>query len=138
MLFSIIYSVDVPEDLDIERYAPPHADELWDKTEDGRTEYAYLEGDWTNGLHRKWCAILDRDQFDEFIRKCGLSADSTESMGSIGALGCGNWAPAISFDARHSDCIVNAYVTPLPEVRKQELNQADWHRLRDAMLAVYS
>lgn len=138
MLFSIIYSVDVPEDLNIERYAPPHADDLWDKTEDGPTEYAYLEGDWTNGWHRKWCAILDRDQFDEFIRRCGLSAESTETMGSIGALGCGYWAPAISFDARHSDCIVNAYVTPLPEIRKQELNQADWHRLRDAMLSVYS
>jgi hypothetical protein len=138
MLFSIIYSVDVPEDLDIDKYAPPQADELWDMTEDGRTEYAYLEGDWTNGTHRKWCAILDRDQFDKFVRKCGLSADSTETMGSIGALGCGYWAPAISFDANHSDCIANAYVTPLPEVRKQEITEADWHRLRDAMLAVYS
>jgi hypothetical protein len=138
MLFSIIYSVDVPEDLDIDNYAPPQADELWDMTEDGRTEYAYLDGDWTNGTHQKWCAILDRDQFDKFVRTCGLSADSTETMGSIGALGSGYWAPAINFDAGHSDCIANAYVTPLPEVRRQDLTEADWHRLRDAMLAVYS
>jgi hypothetical protein len=34
MQFSVIYSVDVPNDTDALDYAPPHLDELWDETED--------------------------------------------------------------------------------------------------------
>jgi hypothetical protein len=122
MLFSVIYSVDVPEFESLDRFAPPDADELWSVTGEGSTEYSYLEGDWENGSHKKWCAILNREQFDEFVRKCHLSAESTETMGSIGAPGCGFWASAISFNSCDEDCIANAYVTPLPEV-KRELNE---------------
>ncbi len=58
MQFSIIYSVDCPADENIDLYAPPEVKELWDQTEDdGQYEYGYLEGRWTNGTHRKWCAI---------------------------------------------------------------------------------
>lgn len=72
MLFSIIYSVDVPEDEDVLDYAPPETDELWQETEgDEQYEYGYLEGRWSVGSHRKWCAVLTRDQFDEFVRRCG-------------------------------------------------------------------
>ena len=138
MLFSVIYSVDVPGDEDVMDHAPPHVDELWDETENGETEYSYLEGDWENGTHKKWCAILTREQFDAFIDKCSMVAESTETMGSLGAPGCGYWAPAISFNSNDPDCIANAYVTPLPEVEGREFDEDDWDRLKNAVLAVYS
>lgn len=138
MLFSVIYSVDVPEDVDVMDFAPPNVEDHWDETESGESEYSYLEGEWENGSHKKWAAILTREQFDEFVEQCSLTADSTETMGSIGAPGCGYWAPAISFNNQDSTCIANAYVTPLPEVEKHELNEADWDRLRNAVLAVYA
>ena len=72
-----------------------------------------------NGKHRKWTGLLTRKQFDAFVNKLGLYAESTETMGSLGAPGCGfGWSPAISFTGDHEDAIVSAYVTPLPETRK--------------------
>lgn len=139
MQFSIIYSVDVPVDVDVFDFAPPQVDELWDETEDDdQYEYNYLEGCWTDGHHRKWCALLNRKQFDEFTQHCGLFAERCETMGSIGAPGFGfGWAPAISFNADNPDAIQSAYVTPLPETRKEALDEHDWERVRGAVLAVY-
>jgi len=49
-------------------------------------------------------------------------------MGSIGAPGFGfGWAPAISFNSDHEDCISNAYVTPIPEVKRETCNETDWN-----------
>lgn len=57
MLFSVIYSVDVPEDTAIENYVPPQVEDLWQETEgDDQRQYDYLEGLWENSSHRKWCA----------------------------------------------------------------------------------
>lgn len=139
MLFSVIFSVDVPANTNVLAYAPPEVDELWDETEDDdQFEYGYLEGCWENGHHRKWCAILDREQFDDFVHSCGLSAESTETMGSLGAPGFGfGWAPAISFSSDDSDAIQSAYVTPLPETHKDSGDEHDWNRVRGAVLAVY-
>jgi hypothetical protein len=139
MLFSVIYSVDVPADTDVLTYAPPHVDELWDETEgDSQYDLSYLEGEWENGSHRKWCAVLDREQFDEFVAHCGLVADSTETLGSIGAPGLGfGVSPAISFESGNPDALQNAYVTPLPEVRKKHATKRDWKRVKRAVLAMY-
>jgi hypothetical protein len=139
MLFSVIYSVDVPEDVDALDFAPPHVETLWKKTEgDDQYDYSYLEDRWTTGMHRKWCAVLTREQFDEFVAECGLRADDCETMGSIGAPGFGyGWAPAISFNGDHQDSIQSAYVTPIPEVERTEFHEGDWDRVRDAVLAVY-
>lgn len=138
MQFSVIYSVDVPADTDVLDFAPPNVAE-WDETEDDdQYEYGYLEGRWENGHHRKWCAILTREQFDEFIDHCGLIAESTETMGNLGAPGFGfGWAPAISFRGDDPDAIQNAYVTPIPEVSKEHGDDHDWKRIRGAVLAVY-
>lgn len=140
MRFSIIYSIDCPEGVDIDQLTPPQVSELWDQTEDdSQYEYGYLEGCWENGSHRKWCAILNQEQFDEFIEHCGLQADDTETMGSIGAPGCGfGWAPAISFTSQDPDAIQSAYVTPLPEVEKESFDERDWQRIKSAVLTVYS
>lgn len=138
MKFSIIYSVDVPEDKEISRLAPPDLS-LWDETEgDEQYDYSYLEDEWENGSHRKWCAVLDREQFDEFIARCGLIAESTETMGSIGAPGFGfGWSPAISFRSDDSEAIQSAYVTPIPEVERESFNERDWERVKEAVLSIY-
>lgn len=119
MLFSVIYSADWPIDglTTVADLAPPHRRKLWELTE-AHDEPAYWDGQ-TRMRHRKWAAILTRPQFDEFIRKTWLTADPTETMGSLGAPGFGfGWAPAISFtyDGEH---LLNAYVTPVPEVAGQ-------------------
>lgn len=137
MQFSVIYSVDVPDDADIARYAPPDLD-LWNETEDDdQYEYGHLEGRWENGSHRKWCAILEREQFDEFVEHCGMFAESTETMGSIGAPGFG-WAPAISFTSDDPDAIQSAYVTPLPQTKWESCDERDWKRVKAAVLSVYA
>lgn len=139
MLFSVIYSVDVPDYQDIARYSPPNVEELWDETEnDDQYEYEYLEGEWENGSHRKFVAVLNREQFNEFVDHCGLFAERTETMGSIGAPGFGyGWAPAVSFRSDDPDAIQSAYVTPIPEVERESCDERDWQRVRGAVLAVY-
>lgn len=139
MLFSVIYSLDTPADVDPLDYAPPQAGELWDQTEgDGQYEYGYLEGRWEGGHHRKWAALLTRAQFDEFVRRCGLTAEDVETMGSLGAPGFGfGCAPAVSFNGDDPDAILNAYVTPIPETAKERLDDRDWERVRGAVLSVY-
>lgn len=138
MQFSVIYSVDVPADEDVLAYAPPNVAE-WDETEgDEQYDYGYLEGCWENGHHRKWAAILTREQFNDFVDHCGLTADSTPTMGSLGAPGFGFvWAPAISFNSDDPSAVQSAYVTPIPEVSKKHADGRDWERVRGAVLAVY-
>lgn len=138
MQFSVIYSVDCPEVESIDRYAPPDL-KPWDQTEsDDQHAYAYLEGCWENGTHRKWCAILDREQFDAFVEHCNLFAERCMTMGSLGASGFGfGWAPAISFTSHDPDAIQSAYVTPLSEVERESFDEQDWERVRGAVLSVY-
>lgn len=137
---SAIYSVDCPDDEEMLDFAPPKARSFGTRPRgDEQYEYSYLEGRWENGSHRKWCAVLTRDQFDEFVERCRLTAESTPTMGSIGAPGCGfGWQPAVSFRSDHPDAVQSAYVTPLPETRKQAGDEGDWERVRSAVLAVYS
>ena len=139
MQFSVIYSVDVPKRVSIKDYTPPQVRKFWDETEgDEQYEYDYLEGSWTKGRHRKWVAILNREQFDAFVEKVGLYAEDTETMGSIGAPGFGfGWSPAISFTSDDRDAILNAYVTPVPETSKAG-DERDWDRVRNAVLSVYA
>ena len=94
MQFSVIYSVDVPADTDVLDFAPPNLENLWDETEDDdQYEFGYLEGRWEGGHHRKWCAVLDREQFEDFVDRCGLTAESTETMGSLGCRVSGSAGP---------------------------------------------
>lgn len=88
MLFSVIYSADCPSTESIARFRPPHARRHWDRTEgDEQYSYTYLEGDWERGKHRKWAAMLTKDEFREFIKATGLVAEDVETMGSLGAPG---------------------------------------------------
>jgi len=138
MLFSVIYSVDVPKAVSIKPYTPPQRS-LWTVTEgDEQFEYGYLEGRWEKGKHRKWTALLTRKQFDAFVEKLGLVAEDVQTMGSLGAPGFGfGWSPAVSFRNDDEDAILNAYVTPIPEVEKASFNDRDWQRVRAAIINVY-
>lgn len=139
MLFSVIYSVDVPQGVSIKPYTPLQVGRLWTRTEgDEQFEYSYLEGRWERGKHRKWTALLTRKQFDAFVEKLGLVAEDVQTMGSLGAPGFGfGWSPAISFRNDEEDAIVSAYVSPIPEIEKAAFDERDWQRVRQAIINVY-
>jgi hypothetical protein len=137
MLLSVIYSADCPRTESIARFRPPRARKLWDRTEDdSQYEYSYLEGDWEKGKHRKWCAILNKQEFTEFVQATGLVAEDVQTLGSLGAPGLGfGVSPAIAFNDDGTErAILSAYVTPIPEVRKEHGDEGDWRRIRRAVL----
>lgn len=139
MQFSVIYSVDVPRCQRISIHQPPKVRRLWDLTEDDKCyEYGHLEGRWSRGRHRKWCAILSKQQFEEFVSHCNLFTEDVRTMGSLGAPGFGvGWAPAISFTSDDENSIRSAYVTPIPETSKSRLVERDWNRVRRAIIRAY-
>jgi hypothetical protein len=138
MQFSVIYSVDVPGRNCISRFAPPQVRSRWQLTEgDESYEYGYLEGRWERGKHRKWYAVLTKEQFSDFVQRCGLYAENVETLGSLGSPGLG-WSPAISFTSDDDDAFVSAYVTPIPETTKTHRDERDWKRLRRAVLRTFS
>lgn len=153
MIFSVIYEVDTSESVDIQDYYPPkdQLEELWTCTEssDGESERSYLGGCWEEGAHRKWCALLTRKQFEEFLSETGLVADDTETMGSLGAPGMGfGCAPAILFDGDEYSAFAHAYVTPIPTVHTMEqfdnprptfkgFDERAWERVRRVVIDTY-
>lgn len=151
MQFSVIYSVDVPPGVRFRDVRPPnfekrdaHGNRLWEITENGDSDVgACLDEKWW--IHRKYCGILNRDEFHEFVTHCNLEAESCETMGSIGAPGFGfSCAPAISFQCRGSSHEANAYVTPVPGEHlfkrfpdRDLLTEKFWGRARAAILNLY-
>lgn len=144
MKFSVIYSVDVPKSVKLRAYLPKQM-HLFNVTEDDdQYEYDHLGGDWKGGKHRKLCALLTRAQFEKFLSDTCLRAEDVETMGSLGAPGCGcGWAPAISFRGDEERAITSAYVTPIPDVGTSYHGQDDarmercWQRIRKAVLSQY-
>lgn len=151
MLFSIIYSVDIPRDESVKRYLPRQR-HLFVQTEgDSQYDYGYLaDGDktdpWHNGKHRKLCGLLTKKQFEQFLSDTGLASEDVETMGSLGAPGFGlGSAPAISFNGEAQRAIQNAYVTPIPLAKKvkeletldREFTERDWERVRRAVIDRY-
>ena len=139
MKFSVIYTVDCCNSESLHHYLPSHR-HLFTTTEGNEEyDYGYLGGDWAKGKHRKLCAILDKSQFERFLDDTGLMAEDCETMGSLGAPGFGvGWAPAISFTANWTTAaILNAYVTPIPDVQKAQFDERDWKRIRRAVINKY-
>ena len=144
MQFSVIYTVDAHECASGPDCFKPSAGE-WNETEASEgedAEYAYLERGWENGWHRKWCAVLGRDDFEAFLSESGLIMEDVETMGMIGAPGFGiGWAPAFSFRGDDCDTISNAYVCPVPECEVKSgasTTEKSWERLKRVMLKLYS
>jgi hypothetical protein len=142
MMFSVIFSIDCPKETSIRSFIPP-CRKAWDMTEgDNQYGYGYLEGRWTKGKHRKFCAFLTRKQFDKFVLKLCLRMENVQTMGSLGAPGLGfGVSPAFSFNGDDQDAILNAYVTPVPEFKpkhpERTCGERNWDRIKKAMLAVY-
>jgi hypothetical protein len=113
-----------------DHFEPGDDKALWHETEDGESEWQEV------GLteHRKWVTLepISREEFQEFIHKTCLAADTTPTMGSITDRG---WLPAISFNGDTSSEVINAYVTPIVEDRV--LNEDDWDRISQAVISVY-
>lgn len=140
MLFSIIYSIDVPNDGHLKNFFPrKEILEKFDETEDDSNhEYDYLMGCWENGHHSKLCGILNKEEFKKFIDDTGLWAEDVETMGSIGAPGLGyGVSPAISFISGKYDAILSAYITPIPEASRERCKESDWNRVKNAVLRMF-
>ena len=93
----------------------------WTRTEAGKK---CVQDDYSLPVqgHGKWCALLTKQQFSEFVQQFGFTHRSRcNTMGAIGMPGSPNGyecMPAWSFDAvEWKDCIVNVYVTPYPDVK---------------------
>ncbi len=140
MDFGIIFTVDVwnyPDAPNLSAfYASPRLMRKLTMTE---SDDAYTDwGTETSTRHRKYAGTLTKEEFKQFVSETSMYAETTRTMGAIGMPGCGlGCAPAISFDGPDfsSGAIVNAYVTPLPDVKLTEENSAErWERIRDAVL----
>lgn len=144
MLFSVIYDFDISLDRYVHHYAPPHSQKkLWQMTE---CHFDSCDGDKTK--HRKYCALLTKEEFEAFVSDLDLVMDSCDTMGSLGAPGFGfGWAPAFNF--RGTDYYAfwqSAYVTPIPGVSTREAFDTfdpkrpldgHWDLLKQAMLSKY-
>jgi len=148
MKFGVVYSVDVPEDEDIDWHLPPvnERNELWLTTEgDECYDYDYLGGIWSKGEHRKMLAVLTKGEFERFLADEELFAEDVRTGGSLGVPWANPWyglAPAVSFTSDACGAIKNAYVTPLPGIaghdNEKPYTERDWERVRAAVIAAYS
>lgn len=142
MHFSLIFTLDLPGGVPLKPYLPTRR-HLFITTEasDRKSDYSYLEGRWRRGKHRRLVALLSRAEFERFLDDTGLLARPDETLGSLGAPGCGfSRAPAILFNAEHDEVIASAYVTPVPDIRHRT-GKADrpenWERAKNAVLELY-
>lgn len=131
--FYVIYSFDCMKSESVRRFQPPFI-KRWNCTEmDDEFDYDYLGGDWVGGKHRKYCAQLNKKQFEHFIDDCCLVMEDVNTGGSLTGMGL---LPAHSFnDSGDSyESIVNAYVTPLVMNEGIKLNELLWESLKQEML----
>jgi hypothetical protein len=132
--FYVIYSVDTHGDGNA-GWGLPRKEILGklNQTEDDEEyDYSYLGGRWETGFHRKYCGVLKREDFETFLNDTCLSAEDSETMGSLTEMG---WMPAISFSADDDDSIISCYVTP--HVDGIAGTEEQWNRLRDAIVSKY-
>jgi hypothetical protein len=141
MLFSVIYSVDCQFETEIGQFNPRRSLRRHLQLTEGDEcrEYDYLGDDWANHKHRKWAGILTRPQFEALLDDTGMWAESTETMGSLGAPGFGfGLAPAISFRNDDPQAIQGMYVTPIPCVdRVGGWTERDFERIKRAIVHQY-
>jgi hypothetical protein len=134
MEFYVIYSVDCLYENYLNNCRPrPELCEKLTLTEEGESEYRYLEGQWEEAVHEKWAGILSKADFEKFLYDTFLTAEDCETLGSLTEYG---WMPAIPFNADDEESICNAYVTPLIP-GQAEMSEAQWERLRSAVIHKY-
>lgn len=116
---------------------------IWTKTEgDDCYEYDHLEGGWIGGIHRKYVACLDKQQFKEFMERSYLKFETDQTGGALGGptpdapSGSISWQPAIAFRSDDSEAIAGAYITPY-WVGKTDPDERDWDRIVGALKEKY-
>ena len=149
MKFYVIYDFDLPQSTRVSYCKPPRF-RAWELTEcdDASEEYDYLGTERGNEplktKHRKYCGLLNREQFERFVSDCYLEPEECETMGSLTGLG---WLPAIAFRYSYGGyseepIYCGAYVTPIPQrpdgSEREGMTERDWDRLRKVILAHYS
>jgi hypothetical protein len=144
MRFFVVFSVDCAAGNDIDRWNPDSETTQWECTEDDESEYDCFsdnegEEDRPRGQHRKYLGDLSRQEFDAFVNRMGLFAESIETLGTLSPYGV--VMPAISFDSDKMNVVLNAYVTPYPSLMSGWWNadrqQNAWRRIKRAMVSVY-
>lgn len=140
-MWGVIYSIDC--------YAEEHTalapflatsmknHHLWRMTENEPDESEVFK-------HRKYCAVLTQQQFDEFVDEIGLYAENVQTMGALGMPGAGNWwgwSPAISFTSRDNfteyGALCNAYVCPFDPEWTEPQNEEKWEEVRRQVIDAY-
>lgn len=137
MQYGVIYSADADEINPCDS-PPEEQNELWTETENYDESDYGIEG-W---VHKKWCACLDQEQFDQFVNHVCIYAEDIETMGSLGApspdgmiLGV---MPAICFEGGGEIGIHNAYVTPyIMGDFDTPFDEDDWQALRRQLIEKY-
>ena len=157
MKFGIIYSVDITDEFQ------PYDDSLprgirpetrlpewnprkvvkrrgaWNQTENSSSTFK----DW-EGPHAKWIGLLNKMEMLDFLKGFGFSSGTMcETGGAMGMPGCDPWygmAPAWSVDADCRHALVNAYITPWPEIARKT-GKADskknWCRMKRALKRMF-
>lgn len=147
MRFSVVYSFDLPANVSVKNWQPPHhRSGLWDWTE-GNEFYAfdYLadRGDddqLRNGKHRSYWGILTREQLDEFVAACGLTMTEAKPVYPRRVrLPELRWAPTFVFRYElqghmNEPIHAEALVTPIPETTRRPRRM---ERIAQAMFSVY-
>jgi hypothetical protein len=123
--FFIVYSIDAPTD-ELTTWQPPKK---------LKQTAAYKKA---HMVSRRYAGLLNKDEFNKFVKSKGLIMTPHNTMGSMTDEG---WLPAMEF-LNKENVNIFAYVTPLPEVeqrKKQTKARSDrlWARLKTAMLGIY-
>ena len=140
MIFKVIYSFDCNSNYETIKSLRPPKPHKWDLTEkDECYEMDYLGGAWKKGKHRKYCAYLNKQDFNDFINNQSLHMEDVETMGMIDVDG---HFPAMSFRGEVYDCLKSAYVWPLSEFNpknniSEEREEKYWGLLYKVMLKKY-
>lgn len=107
---------------------------------EGNEEYYWpYDGDDDSGLHRKFVGVLSREDFEALTGGSSMYADTTPTGGAVGMPTPEGWdlgfSPAIAFDGPDSsDYKLGAYVRPYPPTARRGMGDADWNRIRQAVI----
>ena len=157
-LFSIIMSIDIPipenpfdkAHATLADYSPkkrlPDQRKLWSQTEKNNSTGNPNEDEYK---HAKWCSVLTKEQYQEWMDSYEMKPSTVCTMGSLGALMppqpgymTFEFSPAVSFDSDGRGGMVDAYVTPFvckgrkqeEPVKKDGFTERDFLRCKKAML----
>jgi len=139
MRFYIILCIDIPRSEYIRAYSPSKSIRRKLRLTEGdeQFEYGHLGGEWEKGKHRKYVGELSRKDFESVVSDCGLMAESTTTGGALIEDG---FMPTMSFFSEHPVALVNAFVTPIPEVEMKGMErdwEAVWERVSGAVYRTY-